>query len=190
MDSVLGDTVISPDQLARLWHAHSAKLLLIARAIGEPAEDAVQEAFIRLGQQEQLPQQPMAWLVRVARNQILGWHRTGQRQSLREQQYALQLSWFQNSKPDEHLEAQELAAALQRLPAIERQIVVMHIWGELTFEQIAVEFALSRATAHRRFQDAVAQLRCQFDGASASAADHRHTKSQVRLKGSDHESTS
>lgn len=76
--------MIEATTLAELWDDHSDRLLLIARSIGGPAEDAVQEAFVALASQAIMPTDPMAWLVRVTRNRLLQWHRSGKRRRTRE----------------------------------------------------------------------------------------------------------
>jgi RNA polymerase sigma factor (sigma-70 family) len=155
--------VVSPDELSRIWHKHAARLLLIARAIGEPAEDAVQEAFIRLAQQVALPDEPLAWLVRVVRNQLIQWHRSGVRRNHRNERAATERGWFTTVDHADSLDAGELTLALQRLPDVQREIVVLHLWGEMSFEQIAETVALSRSTAHRRYLEAIQTLRTCFD---------------------------
>jgi DNA-directed RNA polymerase specialized sigma24 family protein len=47
---------------------------------------------------------------------------------------------------------------LQRLPAIEREIVVARIWGELPFDRIAELVEISTSAAHRRYQRALSRL--------------------------------
>ena len=154
--------MVAPEELSRLWHQHAARLLLIARTFGEPAEDAVQEAFIRLAQQTAAPEEPLAWLVRVVRNQLIQWHRSGERRGRRNEQAAAR-DWFIDADHSDRLDADELTRALTRLPEIQRQIVVLHLWGEMSFEQIAQTVSLSRATAHRRYCEAIGSLRDSFD---------------------------
>ena len=76
--------LIDPADLRELWHHHADRLLLIARSMGDGAEDAVQEAFVALARQPAPPQDPLAWLVRVARNAILQYRRAGGRRRQRE----------------------------------------------------------------------------------------------------------
>ena len=154
--------MVSPEELSRLWHQHAARLLLIARTFGEPAEDAVQEAFIRLAQQSSLPREPLAWMVRVVRNQLIQWHRSGERRGRRNEQAAGR-DWFIDTDHAQRLDADELTHALRQLPDLQRQIVVLHLWGELSFDEIAKTVALSRATAYRRYCEAISTLRMSFD---------------------------
>lgn len=155
--------VVPPEDLSRLWREHAARLLLIVRAIGEPAEDAVQEAFVRLAQQSTLPEDPLAWMVRVARNQLLQWHRAGTRRDRRHEHSAAMRSWFIETDPADGLSAEELTLELRDLPDQQREIVVLHLWGEMSFEQIAETVSTSRSTAHRRYLEAIRCLRDRFD---------------------------
>lgn len=154
-------TMIEPAVLHQIWTEHVDRLLLIARSIGEPAEDAVQEAFVRLAVQSEVPKDPVAWLVRVLRNQLLAWHREGSRRRRREQARAAESSWLAESPTEmsEEWSSLEITRQLQRLQNEDRQIIVMHLWGELTFQQIADILGRSRSTVHRQYQRALAELR-------------------------------
>ena len=57
------------------------------------------------------------------------------------------------------LEPETVTAALTALPAELREIVVAHLWGGRTFEQIATLTGLSTSTAHRRYLTALESLR-------------------------------
>lgn len=155
--------MIDAATLANLWDAHVDRLTLIARSIGGPAEDAVQEAFVALAAQRKLPSDPMAWLVRVTRNQLLQWHRGNRRRRDRETLVGSQ-SWFDcEEKSADRMDAAEVTAAIQALPSPDREIVVMHIWGEMTFDSIARVVGGSRAKAHRTFVRNLQMLKQQFD---------------------------
>ncbi|MEM9588265.1 MAG: sigma-70 family RNA polymerase sigma factor [Planctomycetota bacterium] len=157
--------VISAAELSRLWRDHSDRLVLIARAIGEPAEDAVQEAFVALAALTDPPDDPLGWLVKVTRNQLLQSRRRGDRRARREQLAGMRI-WFQSSDVvaniDQSLDAITVTEALQELGDQEREVVVMHLWGELTFRQIAKATDRSPTTTHRLYQSALSQLQNRF----------------------------
>jgi RNA polymerase sigma-70 factor (ECF subfamily) len=50
-------------------------------------------------------------------------------------------------------------AALERLPAELREVIVARLWGGLTFDQIAAVFGCSASSAFRRFEAGIAALR-------------------------------
>jgi RNA polymerase sigma factor (sigma-70 family) len=159
--------VIDATSLAEIWDAHADRLLLIARSIGGPAEDAVQEAFMSLATQPQLPADPLAWLVRVTRNRLLQWHRGNRRRRAREAE-ACVAAWFDCDllSVDRKLDARAVTASLQALSSPDREVIVMHLWGEMTFESIADVIGGSRASAHRAFTRGLQRLKSEFDSES------------------------
>lgn len=159
--SLLGFEVIEPTILAELWRSHAGRLLVIARSVGEPAEDAVQEAFASLATQSKLPDDPLAWLVRVCRNHLLSWQRKKQSQSNYQQAVASQQSWFTDTgaELDSQLDGRQVTDWLKTLPADERQVIVMHLWGNMSFRQIAAATDCSLATANRLYHSGLEQLR-------------------------------
>ena len=149
------------DQLSKAWDEYADRLLLIARSFGKLGEDAVQEAFIALSRQPKMPDEPLAWLVRVTRNQVLQWNRSDQRRAQRHIARATDVAWFQNVER-ENMEVLEVCEALKKLPTDLSEVVTMHLWGQLTFEQIAEVVGLSRSSVHRRYTDAIQILRERF----------------------------
>ena len=156
--------MIEATTLADLWEEHSDRLLLIARSIGGPAEDAVQEAFVALASQALLPGDPMAWLVRVTRNRLLQWHRSNKRRRARETAVGSK-PWFdcQSMSSQQRMDAAEVTAALQALPSPDREIIVMHLWGEMSFESIAAVVGGSRAKTHRAYGRGLQTLQQKFN---------------------------
>ncbi len=125
------------------------------------AEDAVQEAFVRLATQAEPPDDPMAWLVRVTRNQILQSHRSRGRRRCRETRVG-RADWFQVDF-SESIDAATATAALMKVQSPMREIIVMHLWGDMTFESIAEVMELSRASTYRRFQSGLETLKQQLN---------------------------
>lgn len=154
--------MLPPEILLHVWNQHADRLLLIVRGFGEPAEDAVQEAFVRLAAQDVVPEETLAWLVRVARNQLLQWWRSDARSRRRELERGKATEWFAEGMLDDALDAATVAAGLRQLSEGSRATLMMHIWGSLSFEQIAVILGVSRSTAHRQYMRAMEQLRVRF----------------------------
>lgn len=158
--------MIAPEEIAHYWNAHAEGLCLLARSRGwSDPEDLVQEAFIRLACQPQQPIDPPAWLARTVRNLAIDACRHRQRQKHREQSFALQRpSWFESEGTrDNRLDGLQATEQLSRLPAEDRDIVVAHLWGGLTFRQIASAFDLPSSTVHRRYLAALARLKAELE---------------------------
>ena len=54
---------------------------------------------------------------------------------------------------------------MQRIPSEQREVLVLKIWGELTFGQIGAELQLSPNTAASRYRYALAALRQELTSA-------------------------
>ena len=54
---------------------------------------------------------------------------------------------------------QAIEAALRQLPAEQRDVLTLKIWGELTFEQIGAQLEISPNTAASRYRYALTALR-------------------------------
>nr|MBA3883315.1 sigma-70 family RNA polymerase sigma factor [Chthoniobacterales bacterium] len=57
---------------------------------------------------------------------------------------------------------QQLAAAVDRLPREQREVLVMKIWNELTFADIACVLGISQNTAASRYRYALAALKKSY----------------------------
>jgi RNA polymerase sigma factor (sigma-70 family) len=150
---------MSPDQLARVVDQHAAALTLFARQWCDAPEDVVQEAFIKLASQRTPPNNLVAWLYHVVRNGALTAARAAKRRRQHESVAAAKASnWF---LPSDFvgLDAAAATAALAALPLDQRETIVAHLWGGLTFEQIGELCGVSASTAHRRYLAALAALR-------------------------------
>ena len=149
----------------RPWfETYGARLLLVARQwtrSAADAEDVVQEAFVRFWrQQRHLGGDPLPLMITSVRRAALDLLRRRSRREQREQAH-VDLNaelWF---KPD--FEGSERATQLEdaviQLPSEQREIVVLKIWGGLTFAQIAEQLEVSGNTAASRYRYALNALR-------------------------------
>ncbi len=159
---------IVPEQLAALVTRYAGPLALYARQWCEEAEghgpdDVVQEAFVQLARQAVPPDDPPAWLYRTVRNGALSARRSFWRRRKREQAVAsARPEWFQPTE-DSQLDAATAAAALAALDDDLRETVTAHLWGGLTFEQIAGLTGVTSSTAHRRYKQGLEQLRTRLE---------------------------
>ena len=154
---------VSPALLGELLDRHGAALVLFARQFCTSPEDVVQEAFVQLSRQGEAPAQPVAWLYRVVRNGALSAARGEQRRRKYEAAASKRTSaWFLPAEAA-RLDAEMAAEALQSLPLDEREIIVAHLWGGLTFQQIGEMVGLSAATAYRRYEAGLKTLRTRLN---------------------------
>lgn len=112
---------------------------------------------MKLSAQEPPPRQALAWLYTVVRRAALDAARSERRRRAHEGRAATP-NWFLPAEPD-GLDAEAAAAALATLPADQREIVVAHLWGGLTFEEVGELTGSSAATAYRRYTAGLAALR-------------------------------
>ena len=147
------------DEIELLYRRHGAALVLFAAAMTgdrSRAQDAVHQVFLRLLQRGGMAHaaDPKAYLFMSVRNAILNEAR------LRERNVPIDAGcgWFDPPNRDYAAEA-GLRRALDSLSEEQRQVTVLHIWGELTFAQIADVLGLSANTAASRYRYALAKLR-------------------------------
>jgi RNA polymerase sigma factor (sigma-70 family) len=159
---------IEPEQLSSLVSRYAGPLTLYARqwcddAAGHSPEDVVQEAFMQLARQSTVPYDPPAWLYRTVRNGALSARRSWWRRRKREHSTAAaRPDWFQPTD-DARLDAVAAVEALKSIGAECREIVTAHLWGELTFQQIAELTGLTVSTTHRRYREGLEQLRTRLE---------------------------
>lgn len=145
------------------FDAYGRKLLLFARqwaTSSAGAEDIVQEAFVRFWRS---PHRSDAaahlHLFSMVRRAGLDHVRAATRRTARETAVAAdepEVAWFAPAADERDAAIQ---AALQQLPQEQREVVVLKIWGELTFEQIARTLDIPPNTAASRYRYALEALR-------------------------------
>ena len=151
--------VADHELLSRYLDEPGAALVLFAQQWCVTPEDVVQEAFIQLMQQRPLPLNVAGWLYRVVRNGAISASRATARRVRHETSAASRREpWFKPSL-DDTLDAGVAAETLQSLPIEDREVIVLRIWGERSFEEIAELIGKSTSTAHRRFEAALQSLR-------------------------------
>lgn len=145
-------------RLAELIDAQASALVLYARQWCATPEDVVQEAFCKLAAARSWPGDPAAWLFRVVRNASIDAGRSDRRRQLREAGAAKPERWFVEPAI-EGLDADLAVAALEGLPAEQREVIIARLWGGLTFEQFGQIAECSASSAHRRFEAGIDALR-------------------------------
>jgi RNA polymerase sigma-70 factor (ECF subfamily) len=151
--------MMGPEVVGRLVDEHAAALVLYARQWCAAPEDIVQDAFLKLVAQRRLPENPLPWLYRVVRNGAISAARSSQRRKRHEALAAGRTpAWFTPAE-GAGLDAETAAAALQALPGEQREVIIAHLWGGLTFEQVADVVGTSSSTAHRWYLAGLLALR-------------------------------
>lgn len=143
------------------------KLLLFARQwvpSRADAEDIVQNAFVRFWRhQPDAAPSHYPLLYAAVRTSALDWLRANERRTRRENDERALLVRGDEPIFDDALDQRELAEALQRaldrLPEQQREVLVLRIWGELTFAEIATVFEESINTIASRYRYALEALR-------------------------------
>lgn len=154
--------------------AHGPKLLLCARQWTRSladAEDVVQEAFVRYWRhQRHLPGNPQALLITSIRRAALDHARRQARRTAREDKADGGLEereyTFEPQPGEDADRRKEIERALERLPAGQREVLVLKIWNELTFEQIGTTLEIPANTAASRYRYALAALRKELTPAN------------------------
>ncbi len=151
--------MMDPELLGRLIDRHAPALELFARQWCDSAEDVVQEAFVRLAGQDPTPMEPLAWLFRVVRNGAVNAGIASRRRKRHEKSAAATgTAWFHADTGFE-FEPELVQATLATLPIDQREVIVAHLWGGLSFQEIAVLIDSSRSSVHRRYQAGIVTLR-------------------------------
>jgi RNA polymerase sigma-70 factor (ECF subfamily) len=142
---------------------HGAALLLLARQFANSqadAEDIVQDAFLRFWRSRTKVADPPAYLYACVKRSALDRLRGHERRTRREQQAGRPEAEPMFISPVEQAERSVLIqAALAALPTEQAEVLVMKIWGGLSFPQIAQATDTSPNTAASRYRYALARLR-------------------------------
>ena len=145
---------------------HGAALVLFVRQWVPncaDAEDIVQEGFVRFWRSRKRATDPAAYLYACVKHCILDWRRDRKRQSRREMAAARpEAETFFHSPVEQDELCASVAAALHSLPENQREVLVMKIWGGLSFPQIAEALRISANTAASRYRYALVKLREQL----------------------------
>jgi RNA polymerase sigma-70 factor, ECF subfamily len=169
----VGRTERNTAEIEALYLQHGAALLLFASAISGDrgrAQDAVHQVFLKAIQNGSISQatNKKAYLFASVRNAVLN----DTKVQGRNMPLDVDCAWF--SPPDrDYTREQNLRRALGELPNDQREVIVLHVWGELTFSEIAGLLGVSSNTAASRYRYALATLRGSMSAKENSCADFR-----------------
>jgi RNA polymerase sigma-70 factor (ECF subfamily) len=154
----------APDDWTAWLDGHAAALVLFARQWAPTtadAEDIVQDGFVRFWRARDRADDPVGYLFACVRRAALDWLRGRRRRSFREERAARSESTepLLLSAPERAERREAIEAALTRLPEDQRTVLVLKVWGGLTFSQIAEALDIPVNTAASRHRYALARLR-------------------------------
>lgn len=169
---------IGAEQLGRLLDQHGPALALYAAQWTDAADDCVQEALVELAGQTTVPANLRAWLFRVVKNRALNAARGERRRREREARVATERLLASGSAAMDRLDAFAVGEALDKLEPQLRELVVMRIWGSLTYEEIAAALSVSTSSVHRQYQRALETLRQILEPPCSTSKNRTSSRSQ------------
>ena len=149
----------------RRWIAdHAPKLLLFARQKARSeadAQDLMQEAVVECWQRiGDGPPPPLPLVFTTIHRRAIDLARREDRRANREQVVAVDESqaWFDTGVEDREF-SRVVQQALAELSAEQREVIMLKIWGELTFAEIGEALDIPANTAASRYRYGMSELR-------------------------------
>ncbi len=159
----MNDTETNGGWCQSLYEQKAAGLVLYGRALGlshGEAEDVLQETFIALLKLPRKPDEPGYYCLRAFRNRALNYRRSLWRRLTRELE---SVHWFERREETSPAEL-EAMRCLAELPPEQREVIVLKIWHEMTFEAIARMSDISPNTVAGRYRYGLNKLRFCLKG--------------------------
>jgi RNA polymerase sigma factor (sigma-70 family) len=169
----VGRTDGNTAEIETLYRQYGAALVLFASAISGDrgrAQDAVHQVFLKAIENGSvaLAINKKAYLFACVRNAVLNEAKFQDRNMPLD----IDSAWF--SPPDrDYAGEQSLRRALGDLPDDQREVIVLHVWGELTFSEIGKLLGVNSNTAASRYRYALVKLRGSLLAKENSCADSR-----------------
>jgi RNA polymerase sigma-70 factor (ECF subfamily) len=142
----------------QLYSSKAAELVLYGRALGlshGEAEDVLQETFVALMKRETPPDNPEHYMLRAYRNRTFNFKRSLWRRLTRELESK---RWFEASEGESDAE-RAATRALTTLPPEQREVIVLKVWHQYTFEEIGELLELSPNTVAGRYRYGLQKLK-------------------------------
>jgi RNA polymerase sigma-70 factor (ECF subfamily) len=147
------------EAVRRLYEEHARGLLAYACTFVSSfatAEDVLHQVFERLLRGDlSISGAPVSYVYRAVRNTALN----------RIRARAADVEWddgFLESPAGMKQSALELQSVLRGLPEEQREVIVLHVWGQMSFEEVAEALAIPANTAASRYRYGLSKLREQF----------------------------
>ena len=160
-----------PDRWREWLDRHGPALVLFARqwsATRADAEDAVQNGFLKFWRTKDAAREALPYLYACVRTAAMDFGRGERRRDRYEQaNRPAEHSAFEFTAERREREA-AIEAALEQLPGDQREVVVMKIWGGLTFAEIGAALRVPLSTAASRYRYALTRLEQELSEEMAS----------------------
>jgi RNA polymerase sigma-70 factor (ECF subfamily) len=153
--------------LEQLYDAHAKALyvfLLNVSRSSEVTRDILQTVFLRVAAEPELLasiRHPRAYLLRMAHRAWIDLVRRDRSRKERYQQFSSSTPSIFEPASETHDLHRVLKRSLASLPEAQRAVDHLHLWEDLTFEQIGDTLGISKSTAVSRFRYALDKLRAQ-----------------------------
>jgi len=147
-----------PHWCQSVYEASAPQILLYGRALGLShceAEDVLQETFVALMRKDKAPDEPLHYCLRSFRNRALNYRRSLWRRLARELESS---RWFERAN-DESPAERAAMRCLAQLPAGQREVIVLKIWHDYTYEEIGELLEASPNTVAGRYRYGLQKLR-------------------------------
>ena len=159
----------------KLYEAQATQLLLYGRALGlshSEAEDVLQDTFLALMKLVTEPEKPINYCIRAFRNRALNYRRSLWRRLARELESKAWFDRYPHDSPKEHAAMR----CLTQLPPDQREVIVLKIWSQLTFDAIAALLEISPNTVAGRYRYGIQKIRACLRGESTESESYEHVE--------------
>jgi RNA polymerase sigma-70 factor, ECF subfamily len=148
------------NEVRELYELHGRALLAYACAfLHDPseAEDVLHQVFLQLLRDGRTEIESPGYLFRAVRNRVLNHLRGRSREVALGDAPDERAQWLES--PSNSTEtALALQSALGTLPGEQREVIVLRVWGQMTFEEVAAVVGVSPNTAASRYRYGLAKL--------------------------------
>ncbi len=167
LSALAGGDMSALDALYDRYGGLVYQFLLLHTRTREDAEDVLQEVFLSLierGRGVIGIRNTRAYLLKVALNKASHLHRRAAAAPLAERDF--DLIEIERPAPDAIFSSVDVREALRKLPLAQCEVVILRVWHELTFAEIAEVLDVSINTAASRYRYAMEKLEQALGGAN------------------------
>ncbi len=155
-----------------IWDAYASRLLAFAIALlrsRHDAEETLQNVFVKIARNRDrlaAARSLKAYLFTMARNEAMTLARQRNRREIPVDPAGFGLIPADPAHPPAPEEAEAAARHLAALPEKQRDVIVLKIFQDMTFEEIALSIGISLNTAASRYRYGIEKLRKLLNGGS------------------------